>query len=121
MLTQTAMNQSFVKQPQSSEWLQSLDKTKQKKAYNSLPIKHKLEIINLVENLPPDKKTKDIAAEFGIPASILSNILKSKETLRSHHTIGSFNKVNIEPPYDLLARLDSELFINYTHTCVVKH
>jgi len=36
------------------------------KKYVSLPIKRKLEIIHLVENLPQNKKKKDIAAEFKI-------------------------------------------------------
>ena len=49
-----------------------MSKKASKKAYKSLPIKRKLEIINLVENLPPDKKKKGITAEFGIPASTLS-------------------------------------------------
>ena len=39
------------------------------KKYNSLTVK--LEIIDRVENLPPDKK-KDIAAEYNIPCSTLS-------------------------------------------------
>ena len=69
-----------------------------KKTYNSLPIKRKLEIINRVEQLPPNKKKKDIAAEFGIPASTLSTILKSKDALRNHHAVGSSKKMRHKNP-----------------------
>ena len=72
--------------------------SKKVKAYNSLPIKRKLEIINLVENLSPEKNKKDIAAELAIPPSILSTILKSKEVMRSHHTIERFKKVRHKNP-----------------------
>ena len=83
-----------------------------KRAYNSLPIKRKLEIINLVENLPPDKKKRDIAAVFGILASTLSTILKRKEVLRSHHTIGSFNDTCSD------ADVGDELpIVTYSHGC----
>ena len=72
--------------------------SKKVKAYNSLPIKRKLEIINLVENLSPEKNKKDIAAELAIPPSILSTILKSKEVMRSHHTNECFKKVRHKNP-----------------------
>ena len=60
-------------------------------------MKHKLEIINHVEHLPPNKKKKDIDTEFGIPASTLSTILKSKDMLRNHNTVGS-SKVRYKNP-----------------------
>ena len=53
--------------------------------YQSLTIKRKLEIIDKVDSLPPGKKKKDIAAECGIPASTLSTIFKSRESLLSKH------------------------------------
>ena len=43
--------------------------------YNSLTIKRKLEIVDIVNNAPADKKKKDIAAEVGLPPSTLSTIL----------------------------------------------
>ena len=59
--------------------------------YQSLTIKRKFEIIDKVDSLPPGKKKKDIAAECGIPASTLSTILKSRESLLSKH-VGSNTK-----------------------------
>ena len=51
-----------------------------RRKYKSLTVKRKLEVIERVESIPPGKK-KDIAAEFGIPQSTLSTILKDKEKL----------------------------------------
>ena len=47
-----------------------MSKKASKKPYNSLPIKCKQEIFTLFENVPPDKKKKDIAAESGISANV---------------------------------------------------
>ena len=61
--------------------------------YRSISIKHKLEIIDRVENLPPGKRKKDIAQEFKIPASTLSTIIKNKASLRKCHTIRGSNEM----------------------------
>jgi len=45
----------------------------------ALPIKRKLEVIRGVENLPPDKKEKNVAAECCI--------LKSKESLQNNYAL----------------------------------
>ena len=86
--------------------------------------------------MPPDKKKKDIAAEFGIPSSTLSTIASLRnaededsndddvgdelpmvtynhacsafETLRSFF-LRSSQSNGIPPPYALLGRLDTEL------------
>lgn len=63
-----------------------------KRSYQSLTIKKKLEIIDRVESLPPGKKKKDIAAEYEIPCSTLSTILKDKDKLRENHCFGSSKK-----------------------------
>ena len=49
-----------------------------------------------VETLPPGKKKKDIATEFGIPPSTLSTIVKNKETLKASHATGSSKKLDTE-------------------------
>jgi hypothetical protein len=41
----------------------------QRSKYQSLTIKRKLEIIDLVDQAPPGKKKKDIASEAGITAT----------------------------------------------------
>ena len=58
-----------------------------KQKYKSLSVK-KLEILERLDHLPAHKKKKDIAAEFGIPCSTLSTILKNKETLKRQHALG---------------------------------
>ena len=50
-----------------------------KQKYKSLSVKQKLEILERLDHLPAHKK-KDIAAEFGIPCSTLSTILKNKDS-----------------------------------------
>ena len=65
--------------------------------YNSLTIKRKLEIVDIVNNAPADKK-KDIAAEVGLPPSTLSTILKNQDSLRASYGVGSKKrKRNREP------------------------
>ena len=64
----------------------------QKSKYQSLTIKRKLQIVEAVESLPPGKKKKDMAAEYGIPPSTLSAILKNRESLEASHAVGSFKK-----------------------------
>ena len=93
------------------------------KAYNSLSIKRKLEIINLVENLPPDKKKKDgdtcsndDVGDDELPIVTYSHASSAFETVKAFF-LHSRQRSNIEPPYDLLACLDNELLINYTYTC----
>ena len=56
--------------------------------YQSLTVKKKLEIIDQVESLPPGKKKKDIASNFGILQSTLSDILKDKENMRAFYEYG---------------------------------
>ena len=56
-------------------------KTKRAK-YRSLTMKTKLEITDRVNNLPPGKRKKDIAAEYDILPSTLSTILKCKDKLQ---------------------------------------
>ena len=69
-----------------------------KAKYQSLTIKWKLQIVEAVETLPPGKKKKDIAAEFGIPPSTLSAILKNRESLTASHAVGSSIKCrHLEP------------------------
>ena len=62
-----------------------------KQKYKSLSVKQKLEILERLDHLHhlPAHKKKDIAAEFGIPCSTLSTILKNKETLKRQHALGS--------------------------------
>ena len=60
--------------------------------YQSLTIKRKLEIIDKVDTSPPGKKKKEIAAEFGIPPSTLSTILKNRDSLQTRHAVGSNTK-----------------------------
>ena len=67
-------------------------------SYKSLTIKKKLEIVDRVEGLPPGKKKKDIAAEYGIPCSTLSTILKKKDSLRESHSFGSSKKKRQRDP-----------------------
>ena len=61
-----------------------------RRKYRALTIKRKLEIIERVNNLPPDKKKKDVASEYGIAPSTLSTILKEKEKLRASAVVGNF-------------------------------
>ena len=60
--------------------------------YQSLTIKRKLKILERVEHLPPPHKKKDIAAEFGIPQSTLSTILKNKDSLQANDVAGEKKK-----------------------------
>ena len=46
----------------------------------SLTIDRKLEIMNRVDNLPPGRRKKYIRAEFEIPLSTVSTILKNKDS-----------------------------------------
>ena len=66
-----------------------------KQKYKSLSVKQKLEILERLDHLPAHKK-KDIAAEFGIPCSTLSMILKNKETLKRQHALGSSKKFRLK-------------------------
>ena len=63
-------------------------KTMKRARYQSLTIQKKLEIIDRIEHLPPDKKKKDIAAEFDIPSSTLSTIWKNKDSLHAKTALG---------------------------------
>lgn len=65
--------------------------------YQSLTIKRKLEIIDQVEHMPPGKRKKDVAAEFDIPQSTLSTILKDKDSLRANDVIGNKTKRQRNP------------------------
>ena len=69
----------------------------------------KLEIIRLVEQAPPGKRKKDIAAKLSVPESTLSTVLKEKLSLsfnedinlvsqkeRILHKIDSINKQIID-------------------------
>ena len=67
-----------------------------KQIYKSLSVKQKLEILERLDHLPAHKKKKDIAAEFGIPCSTLSTILKNKETLKRQHALGSSKKFRLK-------------------------
>ena len=67
-----------------------------KQKYKSLSVKQKLEILERLDHLPAHKKKKDIAAEFGIPCSTLSTILKNKETLKRQHALGSSKKFRLK-------------------------
>ena len=66
-----------------------------KQKYKSLSVKQKLEILERLDHLPAHKK-KDIAAEFEIPCSTLSTILKNKETLKRQHALGSSKKFRLK-------------------------
>ena len=61
-------------------------------------IRRKLEIINAVENAPPSKRKRDIAAEFDIPPSTLCSIMKKKGSLKSMATSGSKGKKRDRDP-----------------------
>ena len=80
--------------------------------YQSLTIKRKLEIIDLVDNAPPGKKKKDIASEAGIPPSTLSTILKNRDVLKASHTFGSSTKKRNRDPSRL--DVDAALFQWFT-------
>ena len=67
-------------------------------SYLSLTIKRKLEIISAVEKVPASKKKKEIAAEFGIPPSTLSSIIKKKDSLKAAATFGSKGKKRNRDP-----------------------
>ena len=65
--------------------------------YQSLTIKRKLEIIDIVENAPNRKKQKDIG---GVPKSTLSTIIKNKGKIRQSSIHGSGkNKRSCEPTH----------------------
>ena len=70
----------------------------QRNKYQSITIKRKLEIIDLVDKAPPGKKKKDIASEVGIPASTLSTILKNRDVLQASHAFGSSKKKRNRDP-----------------------
>ena len=55
----------------------------------SLSLQKKVEIIRAVDNAPPSKKKKDIAADFCIPANTLSTILKNRVSILNNDTIGA--------------------------------
>ena len=76
----------------------------QRSRYQSLTLKQKLEIINLMDNAPSGKKKKDIATEVGIPASTLSAILKNRDTLQTSYTFGSSKKSVNETLHVLMYR-----------------
>ena len=84
----------------------------QRNKYQSLTIKRKLEIIDLVDNAPPGKKKKDIASEAGIPPSTLSTILKNRDVLKVSHTFGSSTKKRNRDPSRL--DVDAALFQWFT-------
>ena len=84
----------------------------QRNKYQSLTIKRKLEIIDLVDNAPPGKKKKDIASEAGIPPSTLSTILKNRDVLKAIHTFGSSTKKRNRDPSRL--DVDAALFQWFT-------
>lgn len=50
----------------------------------SLNLDKKAEIIKAVDGAPLSKKKKDIAADFGIPANMLSTILKNRDSILSN-------------------------------------
>ena len=66
--------------------------------YKSLTIRRKLEIVNAVEKAPPTKTKKEIAAEFDIPPSTLSTIMKKKDSLKTMATHGSTKKKRNRDP-----------------------
>ena len=76
--------------------------------YWSLTIKRKLEIIDKVDTSPPGKKKKNIAAEFGIPPSTLSTILKNRDSLQTRHAVGSKTKKHHRDPTQ--CKVDDALF-----------
>ena len=61
-------------------------------SYQSLSLKKKCEIVESVEGLPPSKKEKDVAAEYNIPCSTLSTIMKNKNQLQDNHSFGNSQK-----------------------------
>lgn len=56
---------------------------------NNRSLAEKIEIIDAVEKAGPFAKKAKIAADFGIPANTLTNIMKNKETLRARFNSGS--------------------------------
>ena len=82
-----------------------------KQKYKSLSVKQKLEILERLDHLPAHKK-KDIAAEFGIPCSTLSTILKNKETLKRQHVLGSSKKFRLKE--STKPDVDTALFQSFT-------
>ena len=81
-------------------------------SYQSLTIKKKLEIIDRVEDLPSGKRKKDIAAEYNIPCSTLSTILKNKDSLRGNHAIVNSKKKRQKDP--TMPEVDEALFQWFT-------
>ena len=61
-----------------------------RRKHQALTVKWKLEI--RVDSLPPEKKKKDVASEYGIAPSTLSTNLKDKEKLRALAVIGKSKK-----------------------------
>jgi hypothetical protein len=61
-------------------------------SHKSLTIKRKLELIAAVANAPPGKRKKEIAADFKVPPSMLSTIIKEKTTLKAFATFGNADK-----------------------------
>ena len=70
----------------------------QRNKYQSITIKCKLEIIDLVDKVPAGKKKKDIASGVGIPASTLSTILKNRDVLQASHAFESSKKKRNRDP-----------------------
>ena len=79
--------------------------------YRSLTMKTKLEIIDMVNNLPPGKR-KDIAVEYDIPLSTLSTILKCKDKLQEKQALGSSKKQQHRDPTN--SEVDASLFQWFT-------
>lgn len=63
------------------------------KKYKSLTLREKLKIIDEVKS--GDKRKKDIAEEYGIPASTLSTILKQEELVRQRMVAGNLNNKRV--------------------------
>ena len=82
--------------------------------YQSLTVKQKLEIINIVQSVPPGKKMKEIhvAAQLCIPASNLSAIMKNKALLRDRYAFGNTKKKHHKDPS--LADVNAALFQWFT-------
>ena len=81
--------------------------------YLSLTMKTKLDIIDMVNNLPPGKRKKDIAAEYDIPPSTLSTILKCKDKLlQEKQALGSSKKKRHRCPTN--SEVDVSLFQWFT-------
>ena len=64
-----------------------------------------------MNSLPPDKKKKDVASEYGIAPSTFSTILKEKEKLRAS-AVGNFQKKRHRDPTQ--PEIDTGLFQWFT-------